>query len=217
MLWYQVDAHADINTPASSTSGNMHGMPVRSSTPLPSKHHPCSAPGEFSSAEPQLRSDSLDWSSSLPTKVHPLFLIFTLQLQPCSFLFGHQDCLPGSTWCWSPWTGCARVSWDCLILHSGIRYMSPCKNSMLWLLRTWIDLGLQVHWVRLWQGLTQRANVPFTLGASLNLTMSCSKKICLSVKTKYDNFSFDIDVLDPNEAPATGTRVRGGLTLRSEI
>ena len=25
---FEVDAHADINTPSSSTSGNMHGMPV---------------------------------------------------------------------------------------------------------------------------------------------------------------------------------------------
>ena len=32
MVRHQVDAHADINTPASSTSGNMHGMPVRSPT-----------------------------------------------------------------------------------------------------------------------------------------------------------------------------------------
>jgi len=31
------------------------------------------------------------------------------------------------------------------------------------------------------------------------------------------HLSFDIDVLDPNEAPATGTRVRGGLTLREGL
>ena len=37
--------------------------------------------------------------------------------------------------------------------------------------------------------------------------------LCLKLK----HFSFDIDVLDPSEAPATGTRVRGGLTLRSEV
>jgi len=31
------------------------------------------------------------------------------------------------------------------------------------------------------------------------------------------HLSFDIDVLDPREAPATGTRVRGGLTLREAL
>ena len=28
LVSFEVDAHADINTPSSSTSGNMHGMPV---------------------------------------------------------------------------------------------------------------------------------------------------------------------------------------------
>ena len=31
------------------------------------------------------------------------------------------------------------------------------------------------------------------------------------------HLSFDIDVLDPDEAPATGTAVRGGLTLREGL
>ena len=38
--------------------------------------------------------------------------------------------------------------------------------------------------------------------------------ICISQSLSNHVFSFDIDVLDPSEAPATGTRVRGGLTLR---
>merc|ERR1719430_1845143 len=34
------------------------------------------------------------------------------------------------------------------------------------------------------------------------------------LKQRKIHLSFDIDVLDPLEAPATGTKVRGGLTLR---
>ena len=78
--------------------------------------------------------------------------------------------------------------------------------NIFWLFRTWIDLGSQAHWARLWQGLTQGGNVPFTLGFTFYLAV-----------LKPNFFSFDIDVLDPSEAPATGTRVRGGLTLRSII
>jgi len=37
------------------------------------------------------------------------------------------------------------------------------------------------------------------------------------LKKRKIHLSFDIDVLDPKEAPATGTRVRGGLTLREAL
>ncbi|XP_023329870.1 arginase-2, mitochondrial isoform X2 [Eurytemora carolleeae] len=37
------------------------------------------------------------------------------------------------------------------------------------------------------------------------------------LKKRKIHMSFDIDVLDPAEAPATGTKVRGGLTLREAL
>ena len=87
MACHQVDAHADINTPASSTSGNMHGMPVKSPTSLSSTYYPCS--GEFSSSKPQFRPDSLDRSTPFPAKVFHSYLknasIFYLS-RPCSAL-----------------------------------------------------------------------------------------------------------------------------------
>ena len=62
--------------------------------------------------------------------------------------------------------------------------------------------------------MTQKGNVPFILGFIFYDTIA---KIYIHLfKPHNDNFSFDIDVLDPSEAPATGTRVRGGLTLRSK-
>ena len=62
--------------------------------------------------------------------------------------------------------------------------------------------------------MTQEGNVPFILG--FTFYDAVAKRYIHLFKPNNDNFSFDIDVLDPSEAPATGTRVRGGLTLRSK-
>ena len=92
---HQVDAHADINTPASSTSGNMHGMPVLKIIDLiATKRLSFSPIGEFSSAKPQFRPDSMARSSSFPTKVHLLTSKIFYASCPCSFL--------NALSCWSP-------------------------------------------------------------------------------------------------------------------
>jgi len=52
----QVDAHADINTPAKSLSGNMHGMPVAFLTGLVDNYS--SLPG-FSWFVPQLQPSDI--------------------------------------------------------------------------------------------------------------------------------------------------------------
>ncbi|QRW02176.1 agmatinase [Ceratobasidium sp. AG-Ba] len=60
VVW--VDAHADINTPATSTSGNIHGMPVSFllgiAGQLP-EHEPRSDPEPFSWIKPMLSPDRL--------------------------------------------------------------------------------------------------------------------------------------------------------------
>ena len=69
-----------------------------------------------------------------------------------------------------------------------------------------------MHWVRHFQELTQKASGQFISG-SIQHYYKMSKQPLL-LQTNMHIASFDIDVLDPSEAPATGTRVRGGLTLR---
>jgi len=134
VLW--VDAHADINTPSSSTSGNMHGMPV--SFHLPS-----------------LSSDLTPW-------IDPV-----LSPQRIAYL--------------------------------GLRDVDPPEQAVL------ESLGIASYYVQD----MDRLGVSNALGEALSRIDPEGKRPI--------HLSFDIDVLDPSEAPATGTRVRGGLTLREGL
>jgi len=134
VLW--VDAHADINTPASSTSGNMHGMPV--SFHLPS-----------------LSSDLTPWLDPV------------LSPQRIAYL--------------------------------GLRDVDPPEQAVL------ESLGIASYYT---QDL-DRLGVAGALGEALTRIDPGGQRPI--------HLSFDIDVLDPSEAPATGTRVRGGLTLREGL
>ncbi len=134
VLW--VDAHADINTPAISPSGNLHGMPL-------------------------------------------------------AFLLGLVDTstVPGFEWlkpCLKPEN----------VVFIGLRDVDPLEKRVLRELKirafsmTEVDkFGIGEVMSRAMEHLTPARDCP----------VHCS---------------FDIDSIDPSEAPSTGTRVRGGLTYR---
>uniref|UniRef100_A0A8C5WRG0 Arginase n=1 Tax=Laticauda laticaudata TaxID=8630 RepID=A0A8C5WRG0_LATLA len=136
VIW--VDAHADINTPLTSQSRNLHGQPVS-------------------------------------------FLLRELQ--------DKVPLLPGFSWlkpCLSPSD----------IVYIGLRDVDPAEHYILknygiqyFSMRHIDDLGIQKVMEKTFDHLLGRGPRPIHL-------------------------SFDIDAFDPSLAPATGTRVLGGLTYR---
>lgn len=137
VVW--VDAHADINSPMSSDSGNMHGMPV-------------------------------------------------------NFLLGLCDYrnIRGFEWLSEENSGQPVLNRDSIV-YIGLRDLDPVEKLYLSQMKiTYFDMTdidkFGIHAVM------DMANK--TLG---DVPLHCS---------------FDIDSLDPTEAPATGTPVRGGLTFR---
>jgi len=131
VIW--VDAHADINTLASSASGNMHGMPV--SFNIQSLNN-----GEPSWLVPRL----------LPSR----------------------------------------------LAYLGLRDVEESERRVL------DELGIAAYYIQD----IDRLGLAGTVGEALaRVDPGGNRNI---------HMSFDIDVLDPLEAPATGTKVRGGLTLR---
>lgn len=141
VLW--VDAHADINTLASSETGHMHGMPVSFNIK------------QLESGNQALAGENLSW--------------LTPSLQP------------------------SRLA------YIGLRDVDPEEWEFI-----------------------QKFSIPtFAMDSVDRLGIRKAVESAISIvdplKQRKIHLSFDIDVLDPLEAPATGTKVRGGLTLREAV
>jgi len=141
VLW--VDAHADINTLASTETGNMHGMPVSFNIE-------------------QLQEDNKTQQPQLISWLSP-------RLKPSRLAYiGLRDVDPGE------WAIIQKFSIPCFPMEA-------------------ID----------------KLGISTVVMSALNMVDP--------MKERKIHLSFDIDVLDPSEAPATGTKVRGGLTLREAL
>nr|XP_045622179.1 arginase, hepatic-like [Procambarus clarkii] len=138
LLW--VDAHADLNTGATSPSGNMHGMPV-SYLLLELASRVNRLPDKW--PQPRLRGEHLVY-------------------------IGLRD------------------------VDEGEKKMLQELNIMAYGMREVDSLGLDKVICRSLEHLKPQATRPL-------------------------HVSFDIDSLDPHEAPSTGTPVRGGLHLREGL
>ena len=135
VLW--LDAHSDCNTPESSPSGNLHGMPVSSLCGL--------GPAELAS------------------------------------LSGTTPALPASAFC-----------------QIGLRSVDASEKLMI------RALGLEVYDMRAIDELGMREVMRRALDGLLGT----------EGEDTHLHLSFDVDFLDPDIAPGTGTPVRGGPTYR---
>ncbi|MEG1127695.1 MAG: arginase [Comamonas sp.] len=135
VLW--LDAHSDCNTPESSPSGNLHGMPVSSLCGL--------GPAELAS------------------------------------LSGTTPALPASAFC-----------------QIGLRSVDSSEKLMI------RELGLEVYDMRAIDELGMREVMRRALDGLLGT----------EGEDTHLHLSFDVDFLDPDIAPGTGTPVRGGPTYR---
>lgn len=135
VLW--LDAHSDCNTPESSPSGNLHGMPVSSLCGL--------GPAELAS------------------------------------LSGTTPALPASAFC-----------------QIGLRSVDASEKLMI------RELGLEVYDMRAIDELGMREVMRRALDGLLGT----------EGEDTHLHLSFDVDFLDPDIAPGTGTPVRGGPTYR---
>ncbi|XP_037072894.1 arginase-1-like isoform X2 [Pollicipes pollicipes] len=138
VLW--VDAHADINTPLTSGSGNFHGKPVS-------------------------------------------FLLRGME----AF---HLD-LPDLRWC-------RPVLLPSKLVYIGLRDVDPMERVAIQ------ELGVRAYAMRELDRLGVDKVVEMALD-QLGVGVGADSSL---------HVSFDIDALDPSEAPSTGTPVRGGLSLR---
>ncbi|XP_031572267.1 arginase-1-like [Actinia tenebrosa] len=134
LLW--VDAHADINSPLITTSGNIHGMPV-----------------------------------SWIIKGFPSFPVVP------GYEWVHR-CIPPSK-----------------IAYVGLRDVEPQEQKLL------NDLGITAFYIKD----IDELGIVTTMQKALE-QISPNNECPIHV-------SFDIDAMDPEVAPTTGTAVRGGLTL----
>jgi len=142
VLW--VDAHADINTPLTSTSGSLHGMPLS-------------------------------------------FLIHEIKEKGLA-----PEGLPGFEW--------VKTVIDAKSLaYIGLRDVDPYEKLFI------ENLGIKVITIPDVDRYGIESCVQEALGA-INPT-----------GTRPLHVSFDIDALDPNYAPSTGTPVREGLTIRESL
>lgn len=142
IIW--VDAHADLNTPASSGSGNMHGMPVG----LLMDH---------------TEENKVDFAKMPGFE----FLIDGPRIKPEQ------------------------------IVYIGLRDIDPTE-------RLWIrDYGIKAF--------TMYDIDHYGIGKVMDMTFAHFFK---NNPNRPIHISYDIDAVDPILAPATGTRVRGGLTYR---
>jgi arginase len=139
LIW--VDAHGDFNTPETSPSGNLHGMPLATLLNYT-----------------QLELPGFDWLHEIPN-VHPL-------LTP------------------------ERVA---LV---GVRSLDKAERDLL------RQAGVHVY---------SMATIDrYGIGSVMERAM-----VAVNPEGKLNyHVSFDIDAMDPREAPGTGTRARGGLTYR---
>jgi arginase len=142
IIW--VDAHADLNTPAISGSGNMHGMPLGLLL-----DHPEETAVDF---------------SKMP---------------------GFEFLIDGP-----------RISPD-QIVYVGLRDIDPIE-------RIWIKkLGIKAF--------TMHDIDHYGIGQVMDKAFAHLQK---DNPNRPLHLSYDIDAVDPILAPATGTKVRGGLTFR---
>jgi arginase len=159
VIW--VDAHADINTPELSLSGNIHGMPVAFLTGLASAINPNAADGTSANGS------ATNGSSTNDTTAEPL---------PFS---------------WLPPTPPLSVS---KLVYIGLRDVDRAEK-----------LFLRQHNIR---AFSMHDIDRHGIGRVMELALAH-----IGADTPI-HLSFDVDALDPQWAPSTGTPVRGGLTLR---
>ena len=134
VVW--VDAHTDINTPLSTLSGNLHGMPVA----------------------------------------------VLLGLESCNTIPGFETFEP----CLTP----NRV------VYIGVRDLDPGEKQIL------RDLNIKAY--------SMREVELYGIARVVQMALDDVNP----ERTRPIHLSFDIDGLDPREAPSTGTPVRGGLSFR---
>ncbi len=135
VLW--VDAHADINTPSTSPSGNLHGMPVAFLLKLIGQDIP-----------------GYEWLDDYPT------------MRPDQIAF------------------------------VGLRDVDPGERSLI------AELGIRAYSM---YDVDRYGIGPVMEDCLQHLSPDNDKPLHLS---------YDIDAVDPDIAPATGTMVRGGFSLR---
>jgi arginase len=167
VIW--VDAHADINTPELSLSGNVHGMPVAFLTGLASAIDPTTTTGSATATNGHADNDTTAHSSS-PS------------LPPSSSV------LPFS---WLPSTPPLSVS---KLVYIGLRDVDRAEKLLL-----------RQHHIR---AFSMHDIDRHGIGRVMELALAH-----IGADTPI-HLSFDVDALDPQWAPSTGTPVRGGLTLR---
>ena len=135
LLW--IDAHADINTPSVSPSGNMHGMPIA-------------------------------------------FLMRAAGLDP-STIPGHE------------WLSDVPVLDPSQLVYVGLRDVDEGEVTLI------RELGI-THF-------TMKHIDRYGIGEVMSMALE-------KLADRPIHMSFDIDAVDPEHAPSTGTLVRGGLTYR---
>jgi len=142
VLW--VDAHADINTPQTSASGSLHGMPLS-------------------------------------------FLIHEIKEKGLA-----PTALPGFDW--------IKTVIDAKSLaYIGLRDVDPYERLFI------ENLGIKV------------ITIPDVDQYGIESCVEEALQAINPTGTRPLHVSFDIDALDPNYAPSTGTPVREGLTIRESL
>ena len=139
VLW--IDAHADINTPETSESGNMHGMPIGFMMEGIAPDHS--------------KLPVLEWLVNGP-----------------------------------------RLSWDSLV-YVGLRDVDKAERQTI------RELGIKAYTMHA----IDRYGIDHVMEMALRHLLKDNPRRPL-------HMSYDIDVVDPFLAPATGTTVRGGLSFR---
>lgn len=157
VIW--VDAHADINTPESSDSGHVHGMPV-----------------SFLTGIAEEKDETMfGWMSKYAPKT--------------------GDKLGGKIEGGGEGTGAATgVLSTKKLVYIGLRDVDRGEKEIL---RKYGIKAFSMHDVDKWG-----------IGRVMELALAH-----IGSDTPI-HLSFDVDALDPQWAPSTGTPVRGGLTLR---
>mmetsp|Transcript_8991 Transcript_8991/g.14306 ORF Transcript_8991/g.14306 Transcript_8991/m.14306 type:complete len:374 (-) Transcript_8991:299-1420(-) len=136
IVW--VDAHADINTPETSPSGNLHGMPI-----------------SFLMGLTDVIPPGFEWLQDYP-KLDPENLAFI-----------------------------------------GLRDVDPGEREKI------SELGIKAY--------SMYHVDRYGIGQVME---HCIHSFLKDGKERPIHLSYDIDAVDPDHAPATGTMVRGGFTLR---
>ena len=139
VIW--VDAHADLNTPHSSPSGNMHGMPVG------------------------LLMEGVVDIADMPAG--------------CEWVAEYPRLKPDS------------------IVYVGLRDVDTEERKII------RKLGIQAY--------TMTDIDRHGIGNVMQMALD---HLCKDDPDRPLHLSYDIDAVDPLDAPATGTKVRGGLTFR---